>query len=277
MKTTTPGLILLSICLGASAANAASTQIDYDMSGGALFITASGTVAARVNYYVGSFAGSTTAFGTASGATSWNISGNIGVSVDPSSGVSTAPVMLATRRAGTINVNFPLFDLGGLISLDIDASVLSNDSIMFLDLENATAVNSTDWSIDQDYRFTTGQKIVALGTSSVSSVSLVPMVLELFNTADQSLAELVIRPGDVPSSFFNGTLSPGCQLTGVLGNCLAGITSIEYDLSSVTLTPTAATATGASATLLPVPVPAAIWLLTGGLGSLVGFARRRQR
>lgn len=274
-KTRTTPLLLALACFSLSPVKAATLSVDYDLSGGALFVTASGQATAWVSYYVGALENTIAISGTASGATSWNFGGPIEVDVEDASSVSTTPALAATRRAGTIVINFPIFNLGGLIDINVDASLLSNDSNMVLTSESGTKVNDTDWIIDQEYDLTTGGKLVALGTSEVLAFPGIPATLDLSSDTTNSMAILTIDPGTLSAGFFNGEFNPGCQVTGVLGNCLAGISSIVYDLSDVSLVPTSSDATGTGATLLPIPVPASFWLLLGGLASLTRFARRR--
>lgn len=126
----------------------------------------------------------------------------------------------------------------------------------------------------------TGFALTARGETYAKAVPDLPKDLVLSKLLDGSQALLSTAP-DAFTYGPTGMILPGCQHTGLLGNCLVGVTSVFYDLRDVVFTATSLTATGVSSTLLPggtvIPAPGAFWLLGSGLGGLAGLAQRRHR
>jgi hypothetical protein len=271
--------LTLMIAFFSVSANSATTHINYDMSGGAVFLTASGTASVTVYGSIGGVLFTRVVTGTASGATSWNIAGSLDVVVDDIGTITTTSDLSAQRRAGAIDINLPLFNLGGLVDVNLDASLKSTDSTMNLTDESGALVNSTDWLIDQIYELNPGLIFSTSATGRLISINSVPLpqTLKLSNQASQSSAVLNTPSGVTSGSFLSGYYNSGCQVEGLF-TCLATIESVHYDLSGVYLTSTSLNATDFSSTLLPtvVPVPTAIWLFGSGLLGLVGMARRKK-
>lgn len=270
---------IILLLTGMPAAHADTVDIDYSLSGGAAFYTASGTAAARITYTVVGFGTHTQLVtGSASGAISWDYSGDLSVQVDDSGTVRTTPTSLnATQRAGSVAFNFPLVDLAGF-NLDLDGTVYSADSPMQLELEDGYQLNDTDWSISQNYSLPTGLNGVIAGqTIPYHRLPLFPMLLNLSNDAGFSSASLAPPQG---SSVSLGFLNDGFQhdCFEFLGACIVNIDRIDFDFSGVYLTASSLPATGTSQTVLPtiVPLPASVWLMLSGLAGLVVAARYRR-
>jgi hypothetical protein len=275
-------LIAFSSILAVPVVQAATVGVNYSLSGGAIFYTASGTASATVTFSVYDIPYTQVVTGTASGATSWNIAGNMGVMVDDAGSITTDPSLQATRRAGTINLNFPVLSLGGLTFIDLSGSVASHDSSMNLVSETGIPLNNTDWLVEQYYGLANGLSAsyegIPIPLVSVPLWPGAPQLLSLTNEPGQSSAVLSAPTGSGSASFLNTTINPGCKLTGILGNCIASVDSIVYDFSGVNFAVTSLDATGSSTTLLPtiVPIPATAWLLGSGLAGLIGVARRKK-
>ena len=282
--------LLLAACIAvtafftASRSNAAIIDIDYNLTGGAAFYTATGTASARVKFDVYGVNFDRLVTGSASGATSWNFGGSLTASINDGSGsVSTTQNMTATRRAGAINFDFPLLDLGGLYNLSIDGTAASASSVMNETFEDANLLNNTDWLLSQNYELPAGATYSIAGLLTIPKLHqmpLFPTLLLLMNESGYSSASMSSPVGSsVSASFLNDTLNPGCVLTGQLGNCIVNVHSIQLDFSGVYLTTSSLVATGTSSTMLPavVPVPAAAWLFGSGLVALMGFPKRRTK
>lgn len=261
--------------------HAATTQINYSMSDSAVFVAASGTAAVTINYTVLGVTLTQLITGTASGATSWNITGGIGVTITDAEALSTQPNLAASRRAGTIHINFPLFDLGGFASVDFDTTVKSRDSSMALDGEAPSKVNSTDWAVGQDYSAHEGLVIdTNLGfnlSSPIVSNAPFPMLLSLSNQGGGgSLAEFV----SLSLSSSGTSLEPDGEGVGcynlLFQRCLARINSVNFDFSGVRLDYTVAGGSSSSSTPLPsaVPIPAAAFMFAPALLGFMGLRRR---
>lgn len=273
-------LITVLSVLGVPTAHAATVNIDYSLSGGAAFYTATGTVTASVNYTVLGITRSQSITGYVSGATSWNIAGNMSVAVDNTGSISTISDLTASRRAGQVDINYPLLDLGGLGSFNLDSTIASRNNGMVLGAEAGTLLNDTDWFVTQDYLLPSGISVslTQAGVTSNEHMPLFPQLLSLINGPGLSSASLISPTGSLSLGFVNGAITPGCQYWGALGNCLASVNSVAFDFSNAFLTTSALAATGTSTTLLPtvVPIPAAAWLFGSGLIGLIGVARRKK-
>lgn len=105
--------------------------------------------------------------------------------------ITTTSNLSVTHRAGALDINFPLVDLGGLLSFDLDGTVYSADSVMNLTYEDGHLLNDTDWEVIQDYALPTGLNGVIAGkTIPYHNLPMFPLLLSLTNDAGFSTASL---------------------------------------------------------------------------------------
>lgn len=277
-------LLLLLLLAPFLCAHAAPVSIRYDLAGGMIILTGSGTVLANIRGTALGVPYSLTRTGVVSGATSWNMEGPLDLAIGDD---GLAPVLsdvdtdlILHRRAGTILVGFPLIQIGAFDAFSIDLSFRSAFS-------GTSIINSGDFGIDAagvggvlSYEAPTAIELRLSNRNGPRLSGYFPAYFAARNE-EHGGSTAAINPMQGTSAFEGGALESisfeDCHYEAG-GACLLSY-RVTYDFTGlVTSISSASPASGWSSLSLPVPqpvpLPATFWLLASALGGL-GLWRAR--